>query len=111
MGNFEKKTKRVTVVHIASFTRMCKLFEIAGLSAVYFPKELLSYSCAGKVSLMSKRNNLAKVGYVIRDTKTTFTVRRAAEKDIVMRKPRFENGEYVYKDCLDYCNELFITQY
>ena len=106
-----KKTKRVTVVHIASFTRMCKIFEIAGLSAVFFPKELLSYSCAGKVSLMSKGSNLVKVGYIIRDTKLSFTVRCAAAKDIVMRKPRFENGEYIYKDCSDRRNELFITQY
>ena len=106
-----EKMKRVTVVHIASFTRMCKIFEIASLSAVFFPKELLSYLCAGKVSLISKGSNLVKVGYIIRDTKMTFTVRCADEKDVVMRKPRIENGEYIYKDSSDYHNEFFITEY
>ena len=57
------------MVHTASFTMMCKIFEIAGLSAVLFPNESLSYSCAGKASLVSKGSNLAMVGYIIRETK------------------------------------------
>ena len=55
----------MTVVHIVSFTWMCKIFENAGLSAVLFPKESLSYLCTEKVSLMSKGGNLAKAGYII----------------------------------------------
>ena len=106
-----KKTRRVTVVHIASFTRVCKIFEIAGLSAVLFPKGSILYSCAGKVSLVSKGSNLAMVGYIIRETKVTFTVRCGYAKDIIMRKPRFENGRYVYDACSDFSNELSITQY
>ena len=90
---------------------MCKIFEIAGLSAVLFPKESLSYSCAGKVSFVSKESNLAMIGYIVSDTKLSFTVRCGYAKDIVMRKPRFENGAYVCDDCSDHHNKLFITQY
>ena len=75
--------------------RMCKISEIAGLSAVLFSKESLSYSCTGKVSLVSKEIDPAMIGYIIRDTKLSFIVYCA----------------YVYDDCSDHYHKLFITQY
>ena len=43
--------------------------------------------------------------------KLSFTVCCGYTKDMVMRKPWFENGAYVYDNCSDCHNELFITQY
>lgn len=106
-----KKTKRVTVIHIASYTRMCKLFTIAGLSAVLFPKETILNTCAGKDSLMSKRSNLAMIGQVVRETKFTLAVYLGYKNDIVMRKPRFENTEYIYDKCTSHQKDICIQEY
>ena len=106
-----KKTKRVVVIHIASYTRMCKLFQIAGLSAVSFLKDSFTYTCAGKVSLLSKSSNLTMIGYVMRETKSSFTVRCGRAKEIVVRKPRLENGIYMYDNCCDYSKDVYIQQY
>eukprot|EP00560_Eucampia_antarctica_P006648 CAMPEP_0197829742 /NCGR_PEP_ID=MMETSP1437-20131217/6291_1 /TAXON_ID=49252 ORGANISM="Eucampia antarctica, Strain CCMP1452" /NCGR_SAMPLE_ID=MMETSP1437 /ASSEMBLY_ACC=CAM_ASM_001096 /LENGTH=47 /DNA_ID= /DNA_START= /DNA_END= /DNA_ORIENTATION= len=38
------------------------------------------------------------IGYVIRETKVKFTVRFSGGQDIVMRKPRFEDGGYICDD-------------
>ena len=106
-----KRTKRVAVVHIASYTRMCSIFKIAGLSAVSFPKENCLYTCSGKVSLLVKRSNLTMVGYVMRETKWALTVHCGCENDIVIRKPRYENGAYRYEHCTNHQKDIYIQEY
>ena len=106
-----KTTKRVAVIHIASYNRMCQVFGIAGMSAVKFPKGNLMYTCAGKVSLYSKRSSRTMIGYVIGETKVKLTVRCSNEQDIVMKKPRLENGVYVFDGCSNKEKDVFIVEY
>ena len=51
------------------------------------------------------------VGYVIGETKVKLTVCCSYEHDITLRKPRLEDGVYVYNDCTNYEKDVYIVQY
>ena len=51
------------------------------------------------------------VGYVIGETKVKLTVRCSYEHNITLMKARFEDGVYVYNNCTNYENDVYIVQY
>ena len=105
------KTKRVTLIHIASRHRMMELFTLNKENGVNFKKyfdenedEFYKYSCAGKVNLV--KNNLNIIGYVIEETNTLLRVQVEGlddeeDKIFTIKRPKFdlENWKYVVGNC------------
>ena len=94
-----KRTKKVTVAHIASNQHICDLFNLAELSAVKFIRDDKTYTFSGKVVVelgVLKRNI---VGYILIETDFLWTTRLSDWRHIVVIRPRFDNGAYVFDGC------------
>ena len=107
------KTKRVTVLHIASRDRMIQLFSIAGLCGVtYYKVYGHCHSCCGKVNCFHRGRHI--IGYIPSESRNKWNVHLVNNKVIELGKVHCNrNGSgYKYPD-LNLRNRpgYLVTQY
>ena len=90
------KSKKVTLVHIASYERMMHLFTLAGLCGVTF-YNIHGYTlgCCGKVNIYKNGRNI--VGYILEETNDKWTVYLEMNKFLTVGRLHYDKEEGKYK--------------
>lgn len=99
----KRKTNRVVLVHVASQSRISKLFTLEGRCATEFEMPLAdnvslsTRTCSGKVNIVWNNKNIA--GYILDDVGCRWKVQMANNKVVWMRKLYFDNDNMRYEYC------------
>jgi hypothetical protein len=98
------RTKKQTIIHIGSHSRLSNLFTFGGIDASMFEKDGLKYVCCGKVTLKVNRDGRICVGYVIDETQQLLKIRIVGVDDMItIVRPKYneKEGRYVYETKAD----------
>ena len=98
------RTKKQTIIHIASYSRLSSLFTFGGIDASMFEKDGLKFVCCGKVTLKMNRDGRICVGYVIDETQLLLKIRIEGVDDMIgIKRPKYDEkeGRYIYETKAD----------